>query len=245
VTDKSGVKLAKNPFKDARVRRAFSKAINRQAIVERVMEGLAVPAGQLMPDGFFGVSSDLKPEPYDPEGAKKLLAQAGYADGFMMTLHGPNNRYVNNERIVQAIAGMLARVGILAEVQVMPMSVYLPRASRREFSAALLGWGVISGEGTNPLRALTATPDAVKGWGNFNWGGYSNPKADAFLEEALATIDNAKRDRLIQQATELVINDCALIPLHFQVNTWAAQKPITYEPRTDGRTDAYVVRAGK
>ncbi len=243
ITDRAGKPLEKNPFKDARVRKAFSKAINRNAIVERVMEGLAQPAGQLMPEGFFGVSPNLKPEAFDPEGAKKLLAEAGYPDGFGITLHGPNNRYVNDDQVVQAVAQMLTRVGIATRVEALPFSVYLSRAHKLEFSVALLGWGVTTGEATYPLRSLVATYSQAKGFGTFNWGRYSNPQMDALLEQGLATVDNAKREKLLQQATELVINDTGLIPLHYQVNTWAARKGLVYTPRTDERTYAHEVRA--
>lgn len=243
ITDKAGRPLEKNPFKDARVRKAVSKAINRNAMVERVMDGLAIPAGQLVPEGFFGVSPNLKPEPFDPDGAKKLLAEAGYPDGFGITLHGPNNRYVNDDQIVQAVAQMLTRVGIATKVETLPFSVYVSRANKLEFSAALLGWGVSTGEATYPLRSLIATNNPAKGLGTWNWGRYSNPQVDALLEQGLATVDNAKREKLLQQATELVINDTGLIPLHYQVNTWAARKGLTYTPRTDERTYAHDVRA--
>jgi peptide/nickel transport system substrate-binding protein len=242
ITDKAGKPLEKNPFKDARVRKAFSKAINRNAIVERTMDGLAIPAGQLMPEGFFGVSPNLKAEPFDPEGARKLLAEAGYPDGFGLTLHGPNNRYVNDEQIVQAVAQMLTRVGIATRVETLPFAVYVSRANKVEFSAALLGWGVSTGEGTYPLRSLIATYNQAKGLGTWNWGRYSNPPMDALLEQALATVDNPKRDKLLQQATEVMINDTGLIPLHYQVNTWAARKGLAYTPRTDERTYAHEVR---
>ena len=242
VTDKAGKPLERNPFKDARVRKAVSKAINRNAIVERVMDGLALPAGQLVPEGFFGVSASLKPEPFDPEGARKLLAEAGYPEGFAITLHGPNNRYVNDDQIVQAVAQMLTRVGIATRVETLPFSVYVSRANKLEFSAALLGWGVSTGEATYPLRSLIATYNQAKGLGTWNWGRYSNPQMDALLEQGLATVDNAKREKLLQQATELVINDTGLVPLHYQVNTWAARKGLVYTPRTDERTYAHDVR---
>ena len=108
VTDKAGKPLAKNPLKDPRVRKAISKAINRPAIVEKVMEGEAIPSGQLVPDFLFGATKNLKVEAFDPEGAKKLLAEAGYPDGFGLTIHAPNNRYVNDAKIAQAVAQMLA-----------------------------------------------------------------------------------------------------------------------------------------
>src|SRR3546814_1882059 len=106
----------KNPLKDVRVRRAISKAINRPAIVDRIMEGAAIPAGQLLPEGFFGVHPNLPPEKYDPEGAKKLLKEAGYPDGFAMTIHGPNDRYINDAKIAEAVAQMLTRLGIPTKV---------------------------------------------------------------------------------------------------------------------------------
>ena len=240
--DRSGKPLERNPFKDARVRRAVSKAINRRAIADRVMEGLAIPAGQFVPEGFFGYVPGLKPEPFDPEGARKLLAEAGYPDGFSLTLHGPNNRSVNDEQVVQAVAQMLARVGIATKVETLPFSVYVARARKFDFTAALLGWGVSTGEASYPLGSLVATVNAEKGMGPWNWSRYSNAKMDRLLEQALGTVDDAKRERLLQEATELAIRDQAVVPLHYQVNTWAARRNLVYTPRTDERTHAHAVK---
>ncbi len=239
ITGKDGKPLDKNPLKDVRVRRAISKAINRQALVERVMEGAAVTTGQLMPEGMFGYTSALKPEPYDVEGARKLLAEAGYPDGFAMTLHAPNDRYVNDEQIAQAIAQLLARVGIVTRVEAMPSSVYFTRASKLEFSFMLLGWAADTAEVSSPLKALLATFSPEKGMGTANRGRYSNTKMDEALTQALAIVDDAKRERLLQQATEIAVSDLGIIPLYHQHNLWAARKGVTYAPRTDERTLAH------
>jgi peptide/nickel transport system substrate-binding protein len=242
VTAKDGKPLDKNPLKDARVRRALSKAINRPALVERVMDGLAVPAAQFVPEGFFGYVPGLKPEAFDPAGAAKLLAEAGYPDGFGLTLHGPNNRYVNDEQVVQAVAQMLTRAGIATKVDVMPFSVYVARARKFEFSAPLLGWGVSTGEAGYPLRSLIASINAEKGNGTFNWSRYGNPKMDQLMEQALATVDNTQREKMLRDATQIALKDQAVLPLFYQINTWAARKGYVYTPRTDERTYAHEVR---
>ncbi|MDP5217698.1 ABC transporter substrate-binding protein [Ruegeria sp. 2205SS24-7] len=234
----------KNPLMDPKVRTAISKAINRDAIVDRVMEGVALPAGQLLPDGFFGVSENLEPMEYDPEGAKALLAEAGYPDGFQLTIHGPNDRYINDAKIAEAIGQMLTRVGIKTSVETMPRSVYFGRASKGspeglpEFSFILVGWGAGSGEASSPLKSLIHTYDKDKGFGSSNRGRHSNAEIDAVIEEALRTVDDAKRQELLAKATEMAIENAAIIPTHFQVNTWAAKKGLEYIPRTDEYTFA-------
>jgi peptide/nickel transport system substrate-binding protein len=239
VTDREGKPLASNPLKDARVRKAISKAINREALAERVMEGQAVPTGQLLPEGFFGYSNKLKAERYDPEGAKKLLAEAGYANGFGLTIHSPNNRYVNDAKVAQAVAQMLARVGIVTRVEAMPSATFFPQATDFKFSFILVGWSSGTGEASSPLKALIATPSKEKGFGTANRGHYSNPKVDLLLEDALVTVDDAKREALLQRATELAINDVAIVPLYHQVSLWAMRDGISYAPRTDENTLAH------
>jgi peptide/nickel transport system substrate-binding protein len=242
VTDKAGKPLDRNPLKDVRVRKAISKAINRQALVERVMEGAARATGQLMPEGMFGYTPALKPEPFDADGAKKLLAEAGYPDGFGLTLHGPNNRYVNDDQVAQAIAQMLSRIGITTRVETMPSSVYFSRANKLEFSFILVGWGSDTAEASSPLKALLATFNREKGMGTANRGRYSNPRVDAALEQALATVDDARREKLLQQATEIAMNDVGIITLYHQENLWAARRGIAYTPRADERTFAHQFR---
>jgi peptide/nickel transport system substrate-binding protein len=234
----------KNPLKDLRVRQAISEAINRDAIVSRVMEGVAIKAGQLLPEGFFGVSPNLKPVKYDPEDAKKKLSDAGYPEGFKLTIHGPNDRYINDAKIAEAVAQMLTRVGIQTDVVTMPRSVYFKRASRGgpdgtpEFSFILVGWGSGTGEASSPLKSLIHTYDKEHGFGASNRGRYSNAEVDKLIEDALATVDDVKRQELLAKATEVAINDVAIIPLHYQVNTWAARKGIKYRARTDEATVA-------
>ena len=236
VTAKDGSPLGKNPFMDARVRKALSISINRDAIAERIMEKRAVPASQLLPDIFPGTSKKLKPAKYDPEGAKKLLAEAGYPNGFALTIYGPNNRYINDDKIAQAIAQFYSRIGLEAKVETMPSSVYFTRATKGDFGYMLLGWGTESNEQGSSLRSLLATKDAATGMGTTNRAHYSNPAFDKQLQEALTTMDDAKRNALIAQAAETAMNDTALIPIHYEVSTWAAAKGYRYTPRTDQYT---------
>jgi peptide/nickel transport system substrate-binding protein len=244
VTDNAGKPFGKNPLGDRRVREAISKAINRKAIVEKVMENQAVAAGQVLPDGFFGVSPNLKPDGFDPEQAKKLLKEAGYKDGFKLTIHGPNDRYVNDAKIVEAIAQMLTRVGIISSVDTMPKSVFFKRASNLEFSVNLQGWGS-TGEASSVLRALMVTHNNDTGMGTFNISRYSNPKLDELVATADVTVDDQKRAALLAEATEIGIHDYALIPLHYQLAVWATRKGLSYAARTDEFTLAMSVSRTK
>ena len=239
VTTKDGKPLDRNPLKDARVRKALSMMINRPAIVERVMEGEAIPAGQLVPDFLFGATKNLKVEPYNPEGAKKLLAEAGYPDGFEITLYATNNRYVNDAKIAQAIAQMWTRAGVPTKVVAMPSATFFPQATDLKFSVMLVGWSTGTGESSSSLKALLMTFNKDKGFGTANRGRYSNTKVDALTEDAMMTVDDVKREAYLQRAAELAINDTGLIPLHFQISLWAARDGITYAPRVDEQTLAW------
>jgi peptide/nickel transport system substrate-binding protein len=239
ITDKAGKPLAKNPLLDVRVRRAISKAINRQAIVDRVMEGQGVPSGQLVSDKLFGNVPGLKADAWDVEGAKKLMAEAGYPDGFNITIHGPSGRYVNDEKIVQAVAQMLSRIGITAKVETAPMGPYSGRASKQEFSFHMVGWGASTGEASSPLRSLLATFNRDKGLGAVNWGRYSNVKVDYLIEQALQQVDDENRRVMLQNATKLAMEDLGIMPIHFQFTIWATKKNVAYTPRTDEYTLAF------
>jgi peptide/nickel transport system substrate-binding protein len=237
ITDKNGKPLAKNPLRDVRVRQAISKAIDREALDKYTMEGQATPASNLVAPGIFGYNDALKVEPYDPEGAKRLLAEAGYPDGFTITLHGPNNRYVNDERIVLTVAQFLSRIGLQVKVETLPLSVYFGKARAGAFSAALLGWGSLAGDFA--LRALVGTPNPATGWGTWNWGKYSNPAVDKLIQAALSSVDQNQRASFAKQAAAIALRDYAVIPLHHQYATWAMRKDIRYTPRIDEFTFAH------
>jgi peptide/nickel transport system substrate-binding protein len=241
VTDKQGKPLAANPFKDVRVRQAMSKAINRQALVERVMEGLGLPASNVVAPSIIGHDPAVKPEGYDPDGAKKLLAEAGYPNGFNITLATPNNRYINDEQVAQACAQMLSRIGITTKVDAMPLSAFLGKVRNQEFGVALLGWGSFGAD--LALRSLAATPNAEKGYGVWNWARYSNPSLDKLIEQSLATVDPAKREAAARRASAFAAREVAFIPLHYQVVTWAMRQPLDYTARTDEFTFAHYFKA--
>ncbi len=240
ITDKAGKPLARNPLKDPRVRQALSKAIDRKALVERTLEGQGLPASNLNTAGAVGYADSLKVEAYDPEGARRLLAEAGYPDGFALTLHGPNNRYVNDEQIVQTTAQFWSRIGLQVKVETQPVATYFGKARNGDFSVALLGWGSLAADFT--LRDLLGTVDPATGWGSWNWGRYSNPKLDAAVQASLAAVDAKQREQLAEQAVKLALADHAAIPLHHQQASWAVRKGIRYAPRVDEFTFAHQFR---
>ncbi len=246
VTSTDGKPLEANPLRDPRVRQAISKMIDRDAIVSRIMEGQGVAAGQLLPDQFFGTSKTLKPDKYDPQGAKKLLADAGYPNGFGLTLHAPNNRYINDAAVAQAVAQFLSRNGIPTKLETMPSNVFFSRGSKLEFSFLLAGWGAETGETSSPLRALLATFDSKQGLGTANRGRFSDPGVDALLTQALTTIDDTKRGIMLARASEKAIGEMmGLVPLHYEVSTWATRQGISYKARADQYTFGFEVRPGK
>jgi peptide/nickel transport system substrate-binding protein len=237
VTDKAGKPLPSNPLRDVRVRQAISKSINRKALVDRTMEGLAVPASNIVAPGLLGYNDALKVEAYDPEGAKKLLAEAGYPNGFALTLHGPNDRYINDAQVVQTVAQFLNRIGIQTKVVTLPLSVYFSKARAGEFSVALLGWGTLAGD--FGLRTLVGTSNPDIGWGTWNWGKYSNPALDKLIASSLGSVDQAKRASYAQEAAAVAMKDYAVVPLHHQYATWAMRKGLKYTARTDEFTFAH------
>ncbi len=247
VTDKQGALLPNNPFKNRKVRMALSRAINRDAIAQRIFDGEAIPAGGLLPVGFFGASEKLKPDSFDVEAARKLLAEAGYPNGFAMTIHGPNDRYPEDEKVLQAIGPMFSRAGIDTRVVTAPWSNFAAQASAPNyaFSLMLVGWGAGTGEASSPLRSLLATVNRESGMGASNRGRYSNPQVDELLARALSTVGDGARAKLLAEATEAAVAEVGLIPLYYQVNLWAHRRNIQYLPRADEYTLAQQVRPSK
>lgn len=233
----------KNPFHNLKVRQALSMALNRPAIVERIMEGEAVLAGQLLPDIYSGTSKTLKPVAYNVDGAKKLLAEAGFPNGFALTIHGPNGRYPNDTKVIEAVAQMFTRIGIDTKVETLPPAVFFTRASTGgpnrtpEFSMILGGWSAGTGEASGSLAPLLGTFDTQAGIGTANRGRYSNPRVDELLKKALATVNEQERAKLLAEGTEVAINDVGLVPIYYNKNTWGARKGL----RVIGRTDEYTL----
>ena len=238
IFDNAGQPMDRNPLRDVRVRRAVSLAINRAALVERVMDGSAVPASQMAPEGFFGFNPELRPDPFDLETARRLLAEAGYPNGFQLTIHGPNNRYVNDDKVVQAVAQMLTRIGIKTQVETMPLNVYFTRASRRDFSLFLTGWSATTGDPSVPLSIVIHSYDDRLQLGNANRGRYSNPAVDQVIRAALTTVDETRRETLLREASALSIQDYAIVPLYVENYVWATRLTTRFLPRADGRTNA-------
>ena len=229
VTDADGKPLARNPLKDVRVRRAMSKALDRGALVSRVMQGQGVPAAQFMPDGVPGTSAALQPEAYDPDGARKLLAEAGYPNGFGLTIASTNDRYINDAALAQAVAQMWSRLGLRITVNTLPKAVYFPRAVKLEFSVLLSGNSTDTSEPLSQLQYLLGSFDAAKGIGAGNYGRYSNPALDRLLAQASVALDDTRRGALIAEAYDLALGqDVAVVPMLFQITAWGMRKGIAY-----------------
>ena len=239
VTAKDGTPLSKNPLKDVRVRKALSLALNREAIVQRIMEGSALPASQLLSTKFPSASRSLKPDPYDPSKAQALLREAGWRDGFRIVLHATSDRYPNDAAVAQAIAQMWTRIGLKAEVEALPGSVFFTRASKQEFSAFTAEYG--AEDSMNSLRALVATADPARGFGTANRTRYSNPEVDRLLTEALATLDDAERQKKLEHAIDTAMADQPVIPVFYPIHEFAAKKEYVVTPRAQRRFNGLMV----
>ena len=229
-TDKSGAVLPHNPFQDERVRRAFALAISTEVVVKRVMDGLAVPATQGVPSHIAGYDPAVPAVPYQPEQAKKLLAEAGYPAGFNVTLHCPNDRYVNDAATCQTVGIMLSRIGVTVAIDAQPSSVYFPRLQHGDYSFYLLAWGSNGGDATSFLRDVMETRNAARGIGSWNMG-LSMPDVDTAIDAATLTMDEAMRNKDMAAIMGLLIQRQAYIPLDTLLVIASARKPVTYQPQ--------------
>ncbi len=243
ISDTNGNPLPRNPMRDIRVRQALSLAIDRDIIVERVNEGEAIRANQLVPETFFGYNPAIQPEAPDPARARRLLAEAGYPDGFRIVLHTSNDRIINAVRTVQVIAQMWGRIGIQTQVDAMPHTVYSGRTARNELSHMLHSWGAGTGEALGTFVGIVHTRGGA--FGGSNRGRYSNAEVDEAIKTALRTVDDDKRRAILQDIMMTVVNDKAIIPLVFWVSTWATTPGLVYTPQANQATLAMAVRPAR
>ncbi|MEO0994304.1 MAG: ABC transporter substrate-binding protein, partial [Pseudomonadota bacterium] len=230
-----------NPFKDIRVRQAFAHAISLDAINDKVMRGAATPTGLLVAPQINGFAPGLNtPYAYDAEKAKALLAEAGYPDGFEVGMDCPNNRYVNDERICQAVAGFLARVGIKVDLNAQPKSKYFAKVlaqNNYDTSFYLLGWTPGTIDSHNPLNNLLSCQDSDAGMGLFNLGNYCNERVVEITKLVEGETDPAKRQALIDEGFKIVKDEYGYLPLHQQPLSWGIRTGLDVAQRPDNVLD--------
>lgn len=216
----------KNPFKDKRVRQAFYQAIDIEGIKRTVMRGASNPTALMVGPGINGFDANLnKRLPFDTEAAKKLMTDAGYPNGFEVTMNCPNDRYVNDGEICQAVAANLSRIGVKINLQAEGKGTYFPKILRRDTSFYLLGWTPGTYDSHNALNALTRCVDD-KGSGQFNLGAYCNPKVDELTLKIQSETDKAKRQAMIGEAFKMHADDIGHLPLHQQALAWGVSKKV-------------------
>ncbi|AKQ54276.1 ABC transporter substrate-binding protein [Bordetella hinzii] len=225
----------KNPFQDVRVREALYRAIDVEAIKRAVMRGLSAPTGTMIAPQVHGWTAELhKRIPYDPDKARALLKEAGYDGTLNFTLDCPNNRYINDEAICQAVVGMWAKVGVKASLNAMPRATYFPKVQNHDTSVYLFGWGVPTFDAMYTLQNLIRSKGEGAD-GMYNLGNYSNKEVDAIIDRVKTETDVAKRDADIHKALEIHAKEFGHIPLHDQVIPWAMRKNVSVIHRADNR----------
>ncbi len=220
----------RNPaLADVRVRQAIVHAINNKGIVQKIMKGFGAVAAQQSPPGYVGYNPALKPR-YDLEKAKQLMAEAGYADGFSASMMAPNNRYVNDAKIAEAVAGMLGKIGIKIDLETMPKAQYWPKFDERAADFMMIGWHSDTEDSGNFSEFLLMCPDKETGYGQYNSGNYCNLAFDSFVRSAQSETNEAARSILLKKVEEIAYREAAFVPLHWQNLAWAARKGIDIEP---------------
>ncbi len=223
----------RNPFKDVRVRRAFDQAIDIEGIRKNVMRGASEPAALLVGPGVNGFQADMQRLPYDLAAARRLMAEAGYPKGFEVTLNCPDDRYVNDAQICQAVASNLSHIQVKVRLQLEGKRSYFPKVLRRDTSFYLLGWTPATYDAEDALNALVACPDG-KGAGQYNLGGYCNPRADALVRRIATEPDKSRRNALIREALQIHADEVGHIPLHQQALAWGVSDKIRVVQLADG-----------
>ena len=215
-------------------------AIDRKTITARIMDGMATPAPQFMPDGMFGAPPKAEEIKYDPEGAKKLLAEAGYPNGFELTISSTNDRYVNDGQVAQAVAQYLSRIGIKTTVDAMTASIYFRAPSANSASR----WAAGRRKRARLRRCSSCGwPRWIRptAWAPATTAASPTPISTGH-KQAIVTVDAPKREALLQQSTKIALDNVPLIPLHFESSIWAFRKGISYEGRRDQFTLATSVK---
>ncbi len=232
-----------NPFRDVRVREAFYRAIDIQAIHEKVMRGLSTPSALMISPFLFERADEFERLAYDPALARRLLAEAGYRDGFRLGMDCPNNRYVNDEAICQAIVAMLAKVGVEVDLLAQPKAQFFAKLLRYDTSFYLLGWTPGSFDSWNVLNNLVRCLDreAEPVVGKFNLGGYCNPRIDELTDQILVETDARRRNDMIEEAYRILHEDRGYIPLHQQNLAWGKKTGIDLVQRADNQFMLYHV----
>ena len=210
---------------DARVRLAIVNAINNEGIVERIMKKFGTAAAQQSPKGYLGYNESLTPR-YDLEKAKALMAEAGYADGLEVTMMAPNNRYVNDAKIAEAVAGMLAKINIRVDLTTMPKAQYWPKFDERAADIMMIGWHSDTEDSANFSEFLTMTPDEETGYGQYNSGNFSNAEVDKLVLDSAKETDLAKRAEMLQKVEQILHDEAAFVPLHWQDRAWGARSGV-------------------
>lgn len=243
VTAKDGSALAKNPFQDLRVREALDLAIDRKALAEVAMEGLGKPVNQMVTPSIFGFNKALGERKYDPAAARKLLADAGYPNGFKMQFSFTQDRLPGDRQVGTSIAQMWAAVGVDAQANAQPAAVFFPARTRGDYSASMSGWGTLTGESHYTLSSLAHSNDKDKKMGAFNVLGYKNPAMDKLLQDAAVEMDIAKRRKFLEDANALLEKDRQRLPIVAVGSAWAMQKDkVTIKPRVDEDTLAMNIK---
>ncbi|WP_187429563.1 Glutathione-binding protein GsiB [Roseobacter fucihabitans] len=224
----------KNPFADVRVREAVAHAVNVPAILQTIMRGNAEDVSQLVSPAMRGFSPALAARPaYDTDTARGLLAEAGHAEGFSMGLKCPNDRYLNDEAVCQAVTGMLAQVGIKATLDAMPVQNYWTELRADNFDMYLLGWSPGTFDAEHPIRFLASTPNEEKKLGSWNFGGYSNARIDELLPMIQSEIDDKERQAMLDESAKILQDEVAYVPLYVQPLVWGTQANIDLTQRPD------------